>query len=86
MPREEITERIEPCESHDCQHKDKPIVTWRDARGDMRANQFGLVWSPTGVRHHGCPDPHLARFLEQSGREQVADLDLELEKAGEAAK
>lgn len=62
------TIHVVSCESTDCQRRDEPIEYWTDSEGQVvHVKTNGVVFSPTGARHVGCPDPHFAAFLKARG-------------------
>ena len=83
------------CESHACQHPERPIVIGLGVDGYVETrSEDGLVFTSTGVRHSGCPCPRigalmgngkaiaLVKFMDQGLRELTGE---EATKALEAA-
>lgn len=67
MPSE-IREERHVCESHACQRPGEAIVVTTNRGVVIEPTEYGLVFTPTGVRHGSCPDPYLAAFMDATER------------------
>ena len=77
--------RIARVETHsctagpECQHQDRPIAIQYDARDiPIGYSEEGLISSPDGWRHTGCPDLRLRELTPTQNWKALSDA---LEKA-----
>lgn len=62
-----VSYQSERCEAGEkCQHPERLIVIGKDAYGKVaECSEIGLIFSPTGIRHRGCPDVTLDRRFDE---------------------
>jgi hypothetical protein len=62
--RHEFKEETHVCESHACKRPGELIVVVTQRGMVTGPTEFGLVFTPTGVRHGQCPDPYLQPYID----------------------
>jgi hypothetical protein len=62
--RHEFKEETYFCESHACRRPGEAIVVTTHRGLVIEPTEYGLVFTPTGVRHGQCPDPYLQPYID----------------------
>jgi hypothetical protein len=86
--RHEFKEDTYVCESGEqCKRPGEEIVVVTQRGIVVGPTEFGLTFTPTGVRHKGCPDPYLAVVTpEMSDDEAREAMSVEFQRRMAAMK